>query len=689
MRRLSLLVVAAACGSPSTPPAQPVPPAPTAEAPAPDLPAPVPAAAKPAVPAKVDAAAWLASCREPLAAAKAQQKLLLEVQGARTIENTLDSFNELSRFLGNAAAMAGLFQAVHPDAGVRDAARTCEQEVSTYISELLLDRKVYDAIAAVDVKKADPNTRRFSAITLREYKRAGVALDDKKRARIKQIDDELTVVGQDIQKNVAEDTRKIEVTDAKRLSGMPSDWISAHKPGAGGAIAITTDYPDYNPFMELADDDELRKQLYVQFRLRGADKNEPLIQRMLELRAERAKLLGFANWADYQSDDKMLRGGAAAAQFIDRVAALAKKRAARDYAELLAAKKKLDPKATEVFDWQKAYFEQKVKKDQYAVDSTEVRKYFVYDNVLAGLLDITSQIYDLQYKPVSDGGAWHPAVKVFDVMRGGDKLGRIYLDMHPRADKYKHAAQFTLKDGYEGKQLPEGALVCNFPDPRTSNGPALMTHDDVTTMFHEFGHLLHHVIGGHQKWGRQSGVTTELDFVEAPSQMFEEWGWSHDTLSRFAKHYQTGEVIPAKLVVDMRKADKFGLGTQTVQQMFYAALSLGFHRANPKNIDQLAMVKQMQKKYTPFAYVDGTKFHASFTHLVGYSSMYYTYMWSLVIAKDLLTPFEKSGLLNTEVTHRYRDKILAAGSTKDAADLVKDFLGRPYNFKAFEKYLSE
>jgi thimet oligopeptidase len=199
---------------------------------------------------------------------------------------------------------------------------------------------------------------------------------------------------------------------------------------------------------------------------------------------------------------------------------------------------------------------------------------------------------------------------------------------------------------------------------------------------------MNHVLGGQQKWFDQSGVATEHDFVEAPSQMFEEWGWSHETLSLFAKHADTGAVIPEDLVNKMRKARKFGVGRWAVQQMFYAALSLEFHRVDPAKLDQLATVKRLQKKYTPFAYVEGTKFHTSFTHLGGYSSMYYTYMWSFVIAKDLLTPFQKHGLMATEQTYKYRDKILVAGGTKPAADLVKDFLGRPYDFKAFERYLT-
>ena len=698
---LLVLAVAAAllAGCKNPPPAKPLPElagkpgagagAGAGAAPAPAEPAKPPAPTPPPVPAGPPAeVAFAGDCKVLLESARAQQQVLLDVKGPRTIENTLEVWNELSRFVSNAAAMSSLASAVHPDAKLRDAARACEQEVQTFTTAVLLDRRVYDALAAADVSKADANTKRFAAISLRDGKRAGVALADPQRARIKEIDDETTKLGQQIQKNIAEDTRSIEVADPARLAGLPADWIKA-RPAAGGVIKITTDYPDYIPFITYADDDALRKELYIKFRSRGDQANEGLLQRLLVLRAEKAKLLGFKDWADYQSDDKMLRGGAAAAQFIERIAGLSRARAAKDYAELLAQGKAIDPKATAVGDWQKAYLEKKVAKAKYAVDSAEVRKYFVYDKVLAGLLDITSQIYDLQYKPVAGARTWHPDVVVHDVMRGEKKLGRIFLDMHPRADKYKHAAQFTMIDGVLGKQLPEGALVCNFPKPDPKSGaPALMEHGDVVTMFHEFGHLLHHVLGGQQRWIRQSGVATEHDFVEAPSQMFEEWGWSHETLSRFAKHHQTGETIPKELVAKMRKAEKFGLGTQVAQQMFYAAISLGFHQADPKKLDQLAMVKAMQKKYTPFAYVEGTKFHASFGHLVGYSSMYYTYMWSLVIAKDLLTPFEKSGLLATAVTYRYRDAILAGGGTKDAADLVKDFLGRKYDFKAYERFLS-
>ncbi|MFT3692598.1 MAG: M3 family metallopeptidase [Kofleriaceae bacterium] len=689
MKRVLACVLIAACGGSPKP----------APAPAPEAPAPAPAPAPGPTLAHQPPAAELrapppaagpdvkAYCDAELAAAKASRDQVYAAAAPRTIDNTLVPYNELQRHAANAAIRANLLQNVSPDAAARDASRACGQAAQQLASEVALDKKLYDALKAVDVSKADPDTKRMVFLSLRDAKVAGVELDDAKRKRAQEIDDALTKVGQDFEKNIAEDTRSIDVT-TDRLKGMPADWIAAH-PVHDGKITITTDYPDYIPVQTFADDDDLRKQLYILFLSRGDKGNDAVLKQMLALRAERAKDLGYPSWADSVSADKMLAGGKAEADFLTRVTKLAKARGQRDYNELLAQLKKTDPKAKTVTSWQKAKAEQEVKRDKYAVDAAEVRTYFSYDATLKGLLDITSRIYDIQYKPVAhDPLVWHPDVQVFDVMRNTQTLGRIYLDMHPRADKYKHAAEFGILDGNEGTQSPSGALVCNLPDPKTANGPALMDHGDVVTMFHEFGHLMHHILGGHHRWERLAGTSVEQDFVEAPSQMFEEWAWSYDTLKLFAKNGK-GETIPEDLVKRMRKARDFGQGTQTLQQMLYASLSLELHRANPKTVDPLALTKKLQAQITPFAYVEGTHFYDSFGHLSGYSSMYYTYMWSLVIAKDLLTPFEKTGLMDTAITQKYRDTILAQGAAKPAADLVKDFLGRPYNFTAFEKFLSQ
>jgi Zn-dependent oligopeptidase len=637
-------------------------------------------------------------CLEGLRRAQALRPQIADA-APRTIDETLALYNQLLTSASASNAQAGLMSEVHPDEDIRDAARECEQEVSRFYSDLALDRDMYDALAAVDVSAADSHTQRFLAHTLRDYRRAGVDKPPEARARLKQIDDELTRLGQQFSKNISEDVRAIEIPAAQAaqgLAGLPEDFIAGHPPDADGKIRITTDYPDYNPFMTYASDDALRKELYIAFRSRGDQQNEGVLREILMLRAEKASLLGFTDWADYVTADKMIGSGTRAAEFIDKVWKLAAPRAELDYKELLRKLQTIDRSATAVADWQKVWLENLVKKEVYEVDASEVRNYFPYERVLAGLLEITAEIFDLAYVAVTDVETWHASVLVYDVMRRrgqqSTKLGRIYLDMHPRDGKYKHAAQFPLKDGVRGVQLPEGVLVCNFPapgsDPKTGSGPALMEHDDVVTMFHEFGHLMHHVLGGHQKWITQSGVATEWDFVEAPSQMFEEWAWSYDTLARFARHHETGAVIPRQLVDKMRRADKFGLGTATVQQIFYAAISLGFHRTDPSGLDQLGEVQRLQKRYTPFSYVPGTRFHTSFGHLVGYSAMYYTYQWSLVIAKDLLTPFAMHGLMATDVTYAYRDKVLAPGGTRDAAELVRDFLGRDYDFAAYEQYLT-
>lgn len=642
------------------------------------------------VPIEVD---WLKQCKRPLDDAKENVAAILAVSGARNVENTLEPLNQVWRHLSNSGNWAHLHAEVHPDPKLREAGRTCEQEVRSFASALMLDTRIYTAIKSVDTNLADAVTKRFVTTTLREFRRAGVELDDKGRERIKQIDDEITKLGQQFSKNIAEDVRSIEITDPMKLAGMPPDWITAHLSGRRaddkGVIKISTQYPDYFPFITYADDDELKKKLFIAFRSRGDAKNEQVLQQVLTLRAEKALLLGFKDWAEYESDDKMLRGGKAAQDFIDRVQKLAAKRVKKDYAELLAQLKTKNPAAKEVGEWQRAYLENQVKRTKYAVDASEVRKYFELDKTIAGVLDIASKIYDVQFTPVDkDPRVWHPTIRVFDVMRKNDKLGRIFLDLHPRAGKIAYAVALPMVDGVKGFQLPEIVLVANLPDPKKQT-PALLEHSDVVTLFHEFGRLMHMVLGGNVHWVRQSGQATEHDFVEAPPQVFEEYAWNHDVLARFAKHVETGATIPKDLVDKMRRADRFGKGAWASQQLLYAALALRLHQESPGKLDQLGLLKQLTKKYSPFAYVDGTRFHASFEHLIAYSSMYYAYLWSRVIARDLLTPLDKKGLMTTDVTYAYRDKVLAAGGTKDAAELVKDFLGRAYNFKAFEKYLSE
>jgi thimet oligopeptidase len=260
--------------------------------------------------------------------------------------------------------------------------------------------------------------------------------------------------------------------------------------------------------------------------------------------------------------------------------------------------------------------------------------------------------------------------------------------MHPRENKYNHAAQFGVRNGVEGKQIPEAALICNFPGGETGD-PGLMEHSDVQTFFHEFGHLLHTLFGGHLKWIGIAGISTEWDFVEAPSQLLEEWSWDPATLQTFALNYQTKEPIPTELVKQMRRANEFGKGLGVTGQMYYAKLSLSLYDRNPKDVNTTELVKTLREKYTPFKYVEGTHMQTAFGHLDEYSAIYYTYMWSLVIAKDFFSKFDKKDLLAHDIAKRYRDAVLAPGGSKPASELVKSFLGRDLDFASYLNWLNE
>jgi thimet oligopeptidase len=629
--------------------------------------------------------AFLDTCKTDIASAKEAADRVKRADAKGDPMALLDEYDSAIALLGNAAARSSLAWNVHPDKAVRESATECESEVDKANTELSLDGEIYAALAKVDVSGADGGTRHYLQRTLRDFRRAGVDRDDATRARIRALREELVKLGQQFGSTVAADVRSVEVEPAD-LEGLPDDYKRAHAPGANGKVVITTNNTDYVPFMTYSKSGAAREALWKVYRQRGAPKNLETLDRILEARDELAGILGFDTWADYITGDKMIGTRQNVASFVEKISTAADRRMTSDYAEILEWKRREDKAAAAVNAWDSTYLQEQVKAAEYNFDSQSVRPYFEYGRVRQGIMDLTSRMFGITYRRVTDAPLWHPDVEVFDVLDGSRTLGRIYLDMFPRDDKYKHYAQFTLANGKSGRTLPEGVLVCNFPKPGAE--PALMQHSDVETLFHEWGHLLHHTFGGHTRWAGISGVSTEWDFVEAPSQMLEEWAWEPETLQTFAKHHETGEPIPADLVKRMKAANEFGKGLYVRQQMFYAAISLEFHSRDPKGLDTAKTVAELQHKYTPFKFVDGTHFEASFTHLDGYSAIYYTYMWSLVIAKDMFTVFHKNGLLDQATAARYRKTVLEPGGSKPAADLVADFLGRPYNFAAYEEWLN-
>ncbi|KAJ1684620.1 hypothetical protein LUZ63_020375 [Rhynchospora breviuscula] len=592
----------------------------------------------------------------------------------------LEVWNDAMIALGNAFAACSLLSSVHPDAGVVELAEQVEVEARSFSTDLFLDAEVFARLDAIDPAVLDDDGRRVLEDALRDFRRSGVDRDEDVRERVRALDQRLTDLEQAFSRHIR-DGRRTTTVPASALDGLPEDFVADHPADDAGRVTISTEYPDVHPFLAFSRDAEARHAVAATYYDLAHPANDPVLSDLLATRHEKATLLGYAGFPDYDAETKMIGTGAAIAEFVDRVAAESLEAGERDVAVL---RERAAQDGVERIDISNSrYYAETVRREQYDVDAQQVRRYFDFAKVHDGLLAVTGRLFGLEYVAVerSEARTWHEDVSTYDVLADGERLGRIHLDLHPRERKYNHAAQFDLVPGVAGRQLPEGVLVCNFPR-------GLMDHDDVVTLFHEFGHLLHHVLAGRHTWVRFSGVATEWDFVEAPSQMLEEWAWSADVLRTFATDAD-GEPVPTALVEAMRAADELGKGMQARTQMFYAALSYRLHEERPTGEDQLtARMFELYDAYSLVAPIPESHFYAGFGHLSGYKSAYYTYMWSLVIAKDMFSAFDEDDLFAPEVAQRYRDRVLVPGGSKDAADLVEDFLGRPYDTEAFSAWLS-
>jgi thimet oligopeptidase len=336
--------------------------------------------------------------------AQAALQELLAVQGNRTIDNTLEPYDRLLVHLDAAGNLPSLLERVHPDPAVRKVAEEFTQDVDRFATDLSLNQDVFKALQTMNLDGADKVTQFYVTKTLRDYKRAGVDKDDATRARIKALNEELTLIGQEFGRNIQSDTRTVFVKQ-QDLAGLPADYVRSHPAGEGGQIAITTDYPDYVPFMSYSKSEQARKDLYKKFRNRAVPANLKVLDQLLAKRYELALLLGYENWADYITEDKMIGSDEAAREFITRITRISEKRAKADYDELLRYKRLDDPKATAVGDWEKGYYEEIVKTKEYQFDSQSVRPYYAYDRVKDGIMSLTAEMFGIEYRQVHDAVA--------------------------------------------------------------------------------------------------------------------------------------------------------------------------------------------------------------------------------------------------------------------------------------------
>jgi thimet oligopeptidase len=638
-----------------------------------------------------------------IAKAHALLDAMLAVKGRRTLANTLRPYDDLLAELDTASTAGRVLAAVHPDAAMRQAGEKASRAASAFLDEIRLRPDVYQALRAIQLGGANSETRYYIERELRDFRLAGVDKSPEVRKRITELRDQLTTTMAEFQRNIREGGRKVVVGDAAELGGLPQDFIARHPADATGTIALSTDAVDSRPVLTYAVSDDLRRRMYLESQNVGYPKNAEVLKRMLVVRAQLAEALGFPNWATFDTASRMAGTPGTVSEFIDKVVAASGSGAAREYAELVARKQQDSPGAP--FNaWDRQRYGELVRRANYDFDSQTLRPYFPFDSVLRGVLDVTSRIFGVTFKPVSVP-AWDPSVLVYEMFDGAPGrlkaaptpepqsahlLGRVYLDLHPRPNKdTTGATTYTVRMGVEGRQVPESVLVASLSGGQP-NDPGLMTHDEVRTLFHEFGHVMHRIIGGHRQWNRLSSVALERDFAEAPSQMLEEWVWDPATLATFAHHYQTGEPIPATLVRQMRRASEFGKALDVRQQMVFARMSLAYHQTDPERLDPTALGIEIHNRYMPYPQVEGTHREVQFPHLGngGYASTYYTYMWSLVIAKDMFSRFDSLNLSAPGAAMRYRTTVFAPGSSKPAASLVRDFLGRPFDFMAWQTWLN-
>jgi thimet oligopeptidase len=644
----------------------------------------------------VSASALAAWVSERLAAHQSALEELLAVAQPRTPQNTLRLYDKAVAELNLAGSQAGILNSVASESAVRDQAQQDAQRVAMVGSALSLNRAVYEALTAIDLAGASEATKHYVQRTLLSYRLAGVDKDQATRDRLQQLHEKASLLALEFSRNIQEGAKTIQATEAE-MDGLPADYVASHpvqtEGDAAGAIQLTTDQPDMQPVMTFAKSAALRERMFLAYNTRAYPANQQLLLDLLATRQEIATVLGFRSWADLATADQMMGSAANVRKFLEKLNAASREGAEREHQLILEFARREDPALRAIDITSRAYWYEQYRRSAYAFDSQSVRPYFPYAQVEAGVLDTAARLFKLAFRR-SDAAAWHASVAVFDVFDGDRQVGRFYLDMHPREGKDKWFSAAPVVTGVRGGVLPEAALICNFPGA-SKDDPGLLQYNDVVTYFHEFGHLMHAIVGGQTEWAGLSGFATEGDFIEVPSQMLEEFFRDEKLLQAFAKHYQTGEVLPAETIRRMKLAGSFGRADWVRSQLYYTTLSLDLHdqgtQAAPlgQSLDLDATIRQLYESLQPWTWMEGNRMYASFGHLTGYSSNYYTYAFDKVIALDFFAQFDSGDLLGCDAGKRYRKMVLEQGGSKPGRQMVRDFLGRDEEFDAFSTWLNE
>ena len=628
---------------------------------------------------------------------------LISEPAPRTFANTLQKLDQLTERLEYAMQIVRNLEAVATTPELRAAYNAVQPKVSEFYSSLPLNEALWQAVLGYS-RTADASAltgvrKRFLEKTLDNFRRHGAELNAEGKKRIAEIDVELTRQTIRFSENVLDSTNQYEwvITNPSQLAGLPESATAMARASAASkglpepSWRFTLQAPSYLAVMTYLDDEGMRRQVYEAFVHRATEEkydNRPVMRSILELRGERARLLGYRDFADLVLEDRMAHAGARAQQFLEDLRHKTEAYFEKENADLLTFSGK-----AELHPWDIPYYAEKQRAALYDFDEEALRPYFPLDSVVQGMFEIVHRLYGISVTEKTGVPGWDPHVKYYEIRdhtqpAGHELVGAFYADWFPRENKRNGAWMDTLITGlphgggqHAEWQDPHLGLICGNLTPPGVDRPSLLTHREVQTIFHEFGHLLHHCLSRVELRGF-AGVNVAWDFVELPSQIMENWTWERDALDLFARHYQTGAPIPSELLEKMRRARNFRAANTQMRQLGFGLVDLALHRdiAPGSKIDLLAFARDTLQPFSPARLPEHYAMIVSFTHLfsspVGYGAGYYSYKWAEVLDADAFTRFRQDGIFSREVGQRFRDRILSRGDSEDAADLYRSFMGR-------------
>jgi thimet oligopeptidase len=595
-----------------------------------------------------------------------------------SVERVLDAWDDTATIMEDSFGVISLLNSVHPEKAVRDACDVALVQESIFLTEVFQNEAFY---ARVDrVRPHSIAARELRKHLLEAFEDSGVSLAPEKRDRFKEISERLTELGQEFAKNIRENDTHLRFSP-EECRGLPQSWLDRMPRDEDGQYIVGFDYPDYVPFLMNAHDEQARRRYWTANTLRGTPRNLDVLDEIVALRKEIADLYEVPSYAHYVTKRRMVENPDTVTRFLDDVRNVVTEAELRDLAELAEMKAEMTGLPVEearIQRWDVSYYRERIRERRYAIDQEELRRYFPTAPTVRWMLDISERLYGVRFEQ-RQVPVWQEDVLYVDVTDAttGAFIGGIYLDLYPRDGKYKHAAAWPVRGvSRRTGRKPISVLVTNFDRQG-------LTHDELETLLHEFGHVLHGVLSD-THYIAHAGTSVQRDFVEAPSQMYEEWASRMESLSLLGTHCNGCPSVDESLVERLNKAKKYGSGIDYGRQLLYASFDMALSSESPGGALE---VWERMEGATPMGYVDGTQFPGTFEHIAsGYAAGYYGYMWAKVIALDLVSAFG-ADLMNGDTGRRFRDVILSRGSEEPARDLVERFLGRPVASDAFFEHI--